>query len=348
MTTVTVTSAPDRHTFTISIKEGVQVTRTSSEADHLFTCLLLKHPLFCFGLSAPIKSKETSAVAKHVELRTLKAFVSSVSVRPTLMDDAELVKPFFESVFKYAPDPVTPAPLASRRSASTFTLVFSQKKDDVDVFFNQVRLHIDAVHGKVKTIVKDVDVLAGMQIDYATCLHDLDLLMADLSLHESLDPIASSYRKLCKTLSHLSASFNSLSDFLITNTRPSLYSYRRSMEAMRVSLDARLVALDEYEDACKNGVKKQKDLERMQASASTGVSVYQARAEQAVQEFRLAKQEEEVAKERFISATDLIRESYAPVRNAQADELQLVMNEYVENQLATNRDILEAIQVWIA
>ncbi|KAJ3062992.1 hypothetical protein HDU99_005021 [Rhizoclosmatium hyalinum] len=180
------------------------------------------------------------------------------------MDDAELVKPFFESVFKYAPDPVTPAPLASRRSASTFTLVFSQKKDDVDVFFNQVRLHIDAVHGKVKTIVKDVDVLAGMQIDYATCLHDLDLLMADLSLHESLDPIASSYRKLCKTLSHLSSSFNSLSDFLITNTRPSLYSYRRSMEAMRVSLDARLVALDEYEDACKNGVKKQKDLERMQ------------------------------------------------------------------------------------
>ncbi|ORY33003.1 hypothetical protein BCR33DRAFT_723349, partial [Rhizoclosmatium globosum] len=155
--------------------------------------------------------------------------------------------------------------------------------------------------------------------------------------------------KLCKTLSHLSSSFNSLSDFLITNTRPSLYSYRRSMEAMRVSLDARLVALDEYEDACKNGLKKHKDLERMQVcSASTGVSVYQARAEQAVQEFRLAKQEEEVAKERFISATDLIRESYAPVRNAQADELQLVMNEYVENQLATNRDILEAIQVWIA
>ncbi|ORY40716.1 hypothetical protein BCR33DRAFT_719256 [Rhizoclosmatium globosum] len=185
--------------------------------------------------------------------------------------------------------------------------------------------------------------------------------MADLSLHESLDPIASSYRKLCKTLSHLSSSFNSLSDFLITNTRPSLYSYRRSMEAMRVSLDARLVALDEYEDACKNGLKKQKiwrgcrDIDRIyinpctSGSASTGVSVYQARAEQAVQEFRLvSKQEEEVAKERFISATDLIRESYAPVRNAQADELQLVMNEYVENQLATNRDILEAIQVWIA
>ncbi|KAJ3005422.1 UNVERIFIED_CONTAM: hypothetical protein HDU68_004623 [Siphonaria sp. JEL0065] len=116
---------------------------------------------------------------------------------------------------------------------------------------------------------------------------------------------------------------------------------------MRVSLDARLVALDDYEDSCKLVVKKSQVVERLVGSGgASGFGVYQSKAESAMFELRKAKEDEQVSKERFISATDTIRESYGTVRNAQAEELQQVLNAYVAHQLQSNMEILEAISLW--
>ncbi|KAI9347617.1 Vps5 C terminal like-domain-containing protein [Obelidium mucronatum] len=278
-----------------------------------------------------------------------RCFWRPVEQKLPLMADTEHVRPFFESVFKYIPDPVTSPPLQSRRStsANALSFVFSKKPDDVDVFFNQVKDHINAVHKSVRNIVKDVDVMAGMQIDYANALHDLDTKLSEISMQEQLDSIAGQYRKLTKVINALEQNINSQSRFLITHYRPILYAYRRSMECMRISLDARLVALDEYEDACKLVVKKAQVVERLAATAGSAGPVYQTRAETAMFELRKAKDDEQTSKDRFISATDTIRESYGTVRNAQADELQQLLNSYVAHQLQTNTEILDAINLWV-
>ncbi|KAJ3023088.1 UNVERIFIED_CONTAM: Melanoma-associated antigen D2 [Siphonaria sp. JEL0065] len=338
-------AAADWQSVSITI-DGSTVIRTSVEVEALFTAIVSKHPLLCFGLVAPLKPKPNNQPSNDsidVRVRQTTLFIASVAAKKLLLADKEHVAPFFNSVFKYLPDPVQPAPLNSRRSASATALsfVFSKKQDDVDVFFMQVKDHIDAVHKAVRAIVKDTDIMAGMQIDYADALHDLDLKLSEISMQEQLDAIAGSskqrpypssqYRKLTKVINALQQNLNLQSKHLITHFRPVLYAYRRSMECMRVSLDARLVALDDYEDACKLVVKKSQVVERLVGSGGvSGSGVYQSKAESAMFELRKAKEDEQMAKERFISATDTIRESYGTVRNAQAEELQQDVDRFVK------------------
>ncbi|KAJ3235371.1 hypothetical protein HDU81_000578 [Chytriomyces hyalinus] len=332
-------------------------TRSHAETDALFDLVREKHPLFCFCLSAPLK--HGAATDPSAAVRYAQAFLSSVLAVPALANDADHIAPFFTSVFRYIPDPFQPAPLQSRRSVSSsaFSLVFSKKRDDVDLFFDQAKAHIMAVYAVLKDIVKDLDAMAGVQIEYGTGIYATETRLSEYATEE-LDAIAIQLRKLGKFLHTLESITHAQSHYHIANTRQRLHSHTRSLKCMKVALDARLVALDEYEDACKVTQRRTQQLERvggsvtsgavglMGAAAASSISIGRA-ADIGIQDLQQAKRTEFDAKERLMYATSTIKESYGKVRGAQGDDLQEILNDYVANQIKCHTEILEAIEAWV-
>ncbi|KAJ3087464.1 hypothetical protein HK100_008354, partial [Physocladia obscura] len=247
------------------------------------------------------------------------AFLRSVAASDALMADAVHVRPFFFSPFKYIPEPFTPAPLSSRRSVSNsaFSLVFSKRQEDVDVFFSQVKLHISALHAAIKAVTKEIDLVSAMQLEYASTLQDLDSRLAEASMQEQCDSIAGQYRKLAKVLSALNTSTNTTTEYNIIWLKPMLQTFKRTTSCMQIALDARLATLDEYEDACKYTQRKRAAVEKIGNSSTSSSSgsgngrlSTQTRAESAIWELREANEAEAGARGRFVEATDLIRGSY--------------------------------------
>ncbi|KAJ3071975.1 hypothetical protein HDU98_004503 [Podochytrium sp. JEL0797] len=441
-TCATVTFNPSSSTYVIATPTAT-VLRTPSEIDALFEYVCLEHPLLSFGIVAPAPKASPSEAERQTQ-----RFIKSVFSVGLLRQDKGVQIVEHE---QYIAEAVSSAPKHSRRAASSssaFSLVFSKKQDDVDVFFNQVRDHVEAVYKAVRRCVKDIDVLAGFQIDYAACLHESDTYISQISLSQPLPATATLYRKLSKTLDAISINLDVQSKYYITVLRPVLYAYRKSIQCLLDSLEARVVLLEAYEDACKEVVKKGGVVERISTSGSARVERAEAglfelrqvclqakrgdvqrtraarerdkkqirhrverrrqvesgahdrvaycraaRAEarekeklaeskcstrrrgldakrrlrrhipthpilqltsynplktnEYTQTQNKAKQNETKAREEFITATDFIRESYPIVRNDQGNELKLVLNNYVAHQLHSNKEILEAINMWM-
>ncbi|KAJ3210920.1 hypothetical protein HDU82_007148 [Entophlyctis luteolus] len=335
-----------------------QVTRTLFESESLYALVIAKHPLRCFALHAPPSS------SSRMTVRTLTVFLQAVVDDPILMADKVHVRPFFFSPFKFIPEAYTPpASMISRRSApNAFPSLFSKPPDDVDVYFTQVKAHVSALHTALKTVVREVDGLLTMQTEYVRVLSEIQMKISEVSLHEERDALATyaflvptrierkkkhppyspnrNYRKLVKAMNAIELHVGHQSTYQTSSLRPMLHVLRRSVESMLAALEARLVALDDYEDACKNVVRKRQIIERMTHSTS------QSRAETAVYDLRTAVEAEKNAKEAFVGASTLINDAYVPVRNFQAQQLQEALNGYAESQLLINRNLLDAMTLW--
>ncbi|TPX69001.1 hypothetical protein CcCBS67573_g06959 [Chytriomyces confervae] len=312
-------------------------TRSHAETDALFDL---------------VREKHGAATDPSAAVRYAQAFLSSVLAVPALANDSDHIAPFFTSVFR-------PASLQSRRSVSSsaFSLVFSKKRDDVDLFFDQAKAHIMAVYAVLKDIVKDLDAMAGVQIEYGTGIYAAETRLSEYAAEE-LDSIAIQLRKLGKFLHTLESITHAQSHYHIANTRQRLHSHTRSLKCMKVALDARLVALDEYEDACKVTQRRTQQLERvsgsvtggavglMGAAAASSISIGRA-ADIGIQDLQQAKRIEFDAKERLVYATSTIKESYGKVRGTQGDDLQEILNDYVANQIKCHTEVLEAIEAWV-
>ncbi|KAJ3237417.1 hypothetical protein HDU81_009515 [Chytriomyces hyalinus] len=345
---------PDSHSYS--------TTRSYSEVDLLFDLVREKHPLFCFCVSAPLQ--HGTAIDSVAATRYAQAFLASVLATPALANDTDHITVFFTSVFRYIPDPFPPAPLQSRRSAassSAFSLVFLKRRDDVDRFFDQAKAHILAVQGGLLAVVKNLDSLAGAQIEYGVGLSQAEMRLTEYATNE-IDLTAGELRKLANLFHSLESITQAQSHYHLSDTRPRMHSHTRSLNCMSVALDARLVALDEYEDACKVTKRRTQQLGRVGGSATVTPSLTSSQkiscdaARGSVWEdyhlqlsaLHLQAEEFEVeATERLVYATSAIKDSYGNVRDAQGDDLQGILNDYVANQIKCHSEVLEAIEAWL-
>ncbi|KAJ3257752.1 hypothetical protein HDU77_002548 [Chytriomyces hyalinus] len=338
-------------------------TRSYAEIDLLFDLVREKHPLFCFCVSAPLK--HSTAIESVAATRYAQAFLTSVLAIPALANDTDHITVFFTSVFRYIPDPFPPAQLQSRRSAassSAFSLVFLKRRDDVDRFFDQAKAHILAMQGGLLAVVKNLDTLAGTQIEYGTGLFQTETRLSEYASNE-IDPIAGNLRKLANLFYSLESITHAQSHHHLSNTRPRMHSHTRSLNCMSVALDARLVALDEYEDSCKVTRRRTQQLGRVGGSAAVtpslksgqrisnggvaGAGVWEDYHLQLSALHLQAAQFEVEATERLTYATSTIKESYGKVRDAQGDDLQQILNDYVANQIKCQSEVLAAIEAWL-
>ncbi|KAI8621610.1 hypothetical protein BC830DRAFT_159720 [Chytriomyces sp. MP71] len=185
-------------------------------------------------------------------------------------------------------------------------------------------------------------------LEYGAAIRKAELRLSEYSMDE-IDAIAVPLRKLAKFLHTLESITNSQSQFHISNIRQRFHAHTRSLKCMKVALEARLVALDEYEDACKVTQRKTQALERMggNISASGPSPGLRNAAEMSLAELQQAKDNEGLARERLFYATSAIKENYGKVRSAQGEDMQRVLNDYVSNQLQCNREVMEAIEAWV-
>ncbi|KAJ3210337.1 hypothetical protein HDU82_008328 [Entophlyctis luteolus] len=359
--------APSRSS---TITNSVTVTRSLAETEALFAAIKSAHPGRCFTLlPPPLPTSVSAPPAPHLptsrynslspssdasSLVALRACIESIVADRVLFADETVVRPFFFSVFKYEPptslsifaitSSAASSPRSARRSsspASAFALVFSKKPDDSDVFFSQVRQHLNALQTAAKDLCNRVDEYASKLIVLAFSMHELELRLAEMAKFETNETVSKQLRTLSSVINALEANVNAKSSYHMSCLRPGLLLFGGSIECMQLALDARMDLFGDFSDACKTVARRRQRLESL--SVSSGST---SKKESVAQKLQEAYAAEAATRGAFMEVTRTVRAAYIPVRTGQAERLQALLNEYVQAQLQANAEILQAINEW--